>query len=145
MGCSAFMADGQATAQQTASATPPAAAAYLAGRSILAQSAAGTDQTGTVSPDERSTTSRPTTKPAYAKRLARWSRALTWAAVLLLILIFGSAAIAVFSRRFKAFLIRPQREPTEYVDAWRLHKLPPDSAPQSGDSPEDENDEAEPP
>jgi hypothetical protein len=72
----------------------------------------------------------PTSRPAKLmqdRRVKRWAKAFSWTAVILLVFAFGAAAIVVFSRRFRDYLIRPSRKPTEYVDVWKLHKLPPES------------------
>ncbi|HVP11770.1 MAG TPA: hypothetical protein VMV94_11355 [Phycisphaerae bacterium] len=72
-----------------------------------------------------SVTSRPA-KLMQDRRVKRWMKAFAWSTVLLLIFAFGAIALVVFSRRFKDYLIRPARKPTEYVDVWQMHKLPPD-------------------
>jgi len=83
--------------------------------------------------------------------IARWSQALFWTIVLLIAFCFAAAAIVVFSRRFRAYLTRRRPEPTQYVDAWSLHRLPPEPQPDSrdlpgaaGDEPSDDRPDAGP-
>ncbi|MBN2560344.1 MAG: hypothetical protein JXQ75_05380 [Phycisphaerae bacterium] len=66
--------------------------------------------------------------------VARWSRTLFWAVVLLIILLVSATAIVVFSRRFRAYLAPGRRRPTRYEDVWSMHRLPadPDDGPSSG-------------
>jgi hypothetical protein len=74
----------------------------------------------------RSATSRPA-KLMQDRRVKRWAKVFSWTVVLLLIFAFGAIALVIFSRRFKDYIIRPAEKPTQYVDVWQLHKLPPDS------------------
>jgi hypothetical protein len=93
-------------------------------------------QAGASSPSEKP---RAASAPARKKtdpRVARWIRTLYWSLVLIVILLFAAIAIVVFSRRYRAYLLRGRQKPTPSDDIWAMHKLPPDSLSDS-DSPPD--------
>jgi hypothetical protein len=69
-----------------------------------------------------------------AKRL--W-RIFAWSVILLIIFLFSVAAIVIFSRRFRHHWLRSVRKPTPHVDAWKMHKLPPDATADEGDDGDD--------
>jgi hypothetical protein len=51
-----------------------------------------------------------------------------WLSVLLLVLFFSAAAIIVFSRRFRAYMLVGRGGPTPYTDVWSMHRLPGEAA-----------------
>lgn len=73
-------------------------------------------------------------------RLYRLGHTVLWSLVLLLVFISAAIAIIVFSRRYRQYLSQStQHEKTEYVDVWKLHKVP-----QNLDiEPDEEDDDAE--
>ncbi len=76
------------------------------------------------------TTSTATTRPVRMiddLQVRNWWRSFIWAIVLVFVFVFGSLAIIVFSRRFRAFLTGRPQKPTSCDDVWRMHKLPPDA------------------
>ncbi len=86
--------------------------------------------------NDRSVTDGGVTSPAVTTRptlliddaqARNWWRSFVWAMVLVLVFVFGSMAIIVFSRRFRAYLTGSPQKPTSCDDVWRMHKLPPDA------------------
>ncbi|MFH1418849.1 MAG: hypothetical protein ABII12_11270 [Planctomycetota bacterium] len=69
-------------------------------------------------------------------RVSNWWRSFVWAMVLVLVFVFGSLAIMVFSRRFRVYLTGRPREHTPCDDVWQMHKLPPAPPPEAGDDDE---------
>lgn len=58
-------------------------------------------------------------------RLKRLGHTVLWSVVLLLVFISAAIVIIVFSRRYRQYLSQSTRhDKTEYVDVWKLHKVP---------------------
>ena len=84
-------------------------------------------------------TSAATTRPVRLiddAQVSNWWRSFVWAMVLVLVFVFGSLAIIVFSRRFRAYLTGRPQEHTPCDDVWQMHKLPPAPPPEAGDDDE---------
>ncbi len=77
------------------------------------------------------TTSGPAaTQPARLAddpRLLRWWHTMFWTLIILVVFVSGAIAIIVFSRRYRQYLSQTTRhEKTEFVDVWKMHKVPED-------------------
>lgn len=68
---------------------------------------------------------------------AVWLRAVFWLAILLFAFVIALSAFLRWSRRYRQKLFRHRSEPTEYADAWSMHRLPDDAV--------DDDDAGEPP
>lgn len=55
---------------------------------------------------------------------ATWMRATFWLAILMFVFVIALSAFLRWSRRYRQNLFRSEREPTEYADAWSMHRLP---------------------
>lgn len=51
---------------------------------------------------------------------------ITWTLVILIAFVTAAAAIIVFSRGFRRWMGREQRQPTASDDVWAMHKAPDD-------------------
>ncbi len=72
---------------------------------------------------ERSPTSLPA-KMREDSRVRAWWQVMVWGVVLLVILVFATAAIIVFSRRYAAYLATRRSKPTVVDDVWSMHASP---------------------
>lgn len=62
-------------------------------------------------------------------RARRWRLTLLVGVLLLTILIAAALVLILFSRNFRRIFLRKAPEPTPYVDAWKMHRLPDDENP----------------
>ncbi|MCG8407342.1 MAG: hypothetical protein MI923_19260 [Phycisphaerales bacterium] len=69
------------------------------------------------------TTSRPATMNDDP-RVRAWWQVMGWGLLLIVIAITCSAAIIIFSRRFKKYLTGGASTPTPSDDVWAMHRLP---------------------
>ncbi len=111
----------------------------VVGAKVLAQMEVSASQHAVASPDESEASQATGVEagdspgtPTSARRLARWGYAFGWGLVITLAGIFGAIAIVVFSRRFRSHILRGPRQTTQYTDAWRMYRLPPDSSVNDG-------------
>lgn len=72
---------------------------------------------------ERQPTSGPD-RMREGPRVSAWWQVMVWGVVLLVILVFATAAIIVFSRRYSAYLATKRTGPTPVDDVWSMHKAP---------------------
>lgn len=73
--------------------------------------------------DSTMTTSR-SSESQDDPRTKAWWMAIGWGTVLLVLLITCSAAIIIFSRRYKTYLVHGERTPTPNEDVWAMHRVP---------------------
>jgi len=82
----------------------------------------------TATPDGSIATSQPTSNPADAlkkdPRYQRWRVSLTWGLIILITFVTAAAAIIVFSRGFRRWVVRDEKRPTADDDVWAMHKSP---------------------
>ncbi len=62
-------------------------------------------------------------------RARRWRLTLLVSVLLITILIAAVLVLILFSRNFRRIFLRKAPEPTPYVDAWKMHRLPDDENP----------------
>jgi hypothetical protein len=63
-------------------------------------------------------------RPSKAKVRALYA-AVVYSLILFIILLAGALAIIRFSRRFRAYVGRSERKPTQNADVWAMHVPPP--------------------
>ncbi|MCA9255543.1 MAG: hypothetical protein KDA33_07885 [Phycisphaerales bacterium] len=82
----------------------------------------------TAAPDTSIAASQPTSSPAEAlkkdPRYQRWRVSLTWGLIILITFVTAAAAIIVFSRGFRRWIVREQKQPTADDDVWAMHRSP---------------------
>ena len=81
---------------------------------------------------------------AAAENGARAGALLTWMLWLLILLVVALCSVIAFrrfARGMRRWLLPSRQGPTEYVDAWKLHKLPPeaDNSPPADEPPRANN------
>jgi hypothetical protein len=107
-------------------AESPAQTSIVPSDAPPATSPAGTYLEESQPSEQKHAASLPTRKKTDA-RVARWVRTLFWSMVLIVVFIFAAIVIVIFSRRYRAYLLRGRTTPTPSEDLWVKHKLPPEA------------------